>query len=46
MSYKNEGYCCPECDSEDILFIIFGDPKFFCQSCENQFGETKEKEEI
>ena len=55
MSDENKIYCCPECDSDDILFLSwtdehgemikgYDDPFHVCQSCENQFAKAKEKE--
>ncbi|SVD35588.1 uncharacterized protein METZ01_LOCUS388442 [marine metagenome] len=47
--------CCPECGSDDILFLAwvdehekmargYDDPFNYCQSCESQFVTAKEKE--
>ena len=54
MSDENKIYCCPECDSDDILFLAWVDEhgemlkncgdRILCQSCENQFAKAKEKE--
>jgi len=56
MSDENKIYCCPECDSDDILFLSWTDEhgemvkdcgdRILCQSCENQFEKAKEKEEV
>ena len=48
-------YCCPECGSDDILFLAwvdehgemfkgYDDPFHVCKDCENQFVKPKEKE--
>jgi len=42
-------YCCPECDSEDLLFPAFKDLShyfFICQDCGLQFVKPKEKEVV
>jgi len=55
MCDENKIYCCPKCNSDDILFLAFvdehgemvkgyDDPFKVCQACDNQFEIAKEKE--
>ncbi len=57
MTDENKIYCCPECNSDDILFLSwcdehgkmirgYDDPFNTCQSCHNQFVIAKEKKEV
>ena len=54
---KTKEYCCPECGSDDILYLAwvdehgkmvkgYDDPFNVCQSCENQFTRWFEKEDV
>ena len=54
MSDEGKIYCCPQCNSDDILFLAwvdehgeiirdYEDPFNVCRACDNQFVTAKEK---
>ena len=54
MTDENKIYCCPECNSDDILFLswcqeydhVYGERRLKCLSCYNEFVTAQEKKEV